>query len=241
MRDIVLMTVYGNFACFTMTETKIDRVSYPVPTPSACRGMLCAVYCKPDEFWYEIVGIDVLKPIKYISVMKNEVNVKAVFKSGDIAPIDVDDKRTQRSTVYLSDVAYKITAKIHVRDSFMPGAAYKDKLHRVIWQFENRVSHGKCFWQPYMGTRECMCFFRLPNRTDVPIKESADFGIMLYDIFDPSNKVPLNTDRKAEATCVPNPTYFDAKMRNGHVVVPRYDSDRILRAGRVCFMKGGHS
>ena len=229
MNNVVEVVVYGNHACFTMPEAKIDRVSYAVPTPSACRGILCAIYCKPDEFWYEVIGIDVLKPIKYLSVKKNEVGKKASMKGDETEKINVDKERTQRNSVYLKDVAYKITARIMIRDTFQPETPLQDKIKKIRGEFEKRVRRGKCFWQPYLGTRECMCFFREPNADDVPITDSADFGIMLYDVFDPSNNVPLNTDKKATKTCVPNPMFFDAKMRNGHIDIPRYESEAILK------------
>lgn len=231
MNDKVEVVVYGNFACFTMTETKIDRVSYPVPTPSACRGILCAIYYKPSEFWYEIVSIDVLKPIRYISIKKNEVKKKISVRGGKADPIDVNEQRTQRNTVYLSDVAYKITARMVVRDTYLPGVPEQKKLNKVKSEFERRVKNGKCFWQPYLGTRECMCFFREPEETDVPINESADFGITLYDIFDPGNNIPLNTDKKAKETCVPCPSYYRPVMQNGHIEVPDYRGSQVIRTG----------
>ena len=232
MNNTVEVVVYGNTGCFTMTETKIDRVSYPAITPSAARGVLCAIYFKPSEFWYEIEGIDVLKPIRYMSVKSNEVKVKARMKNGTIEPIDVNKERTQRTTVYLVDVAYKITARMHVRDTFMPGVPVESKTKKVTEEFKRRVKGGKCFWQPYLGLRECMCFFRPPEEDDIPIKESSDFGIMLYDIFDPRNTIPLNTDKKAKVTCVPSPSYFNANMINGHIHVPPYKSNEVFKVNQ---------
>ena len=102
------VTVWGQFACFTRSDARLNRISYDVPTPSACRGILEAIYCKPDEFWYEITEIRVLKPIRHIDVKKNEVKSKMLVKNGKIDPINVDEKRTQRMTSYLADVKYTI-------------------------------------------------------------------------------------------------------------------------------------
>ena len=91
----VVVDVFGNFACFTKPYAKVERVSYDVPTPSACRGILEAIYCKPVEFYYQIKKIEVMKPVRYFSMKRNEV----YQKSADANPIVVDEKRTQRNTV----------------------------------------------------------------------------------------------------------------------------------------------
>ena len=69
----VEVTVWGKFACFTRSDARLNRISYDVPTPSACRGILEAIYCKPKEFWYEISEIRVLKPIRHIDIKKNKI------------------------------------------------------------------------------------------------------------------------------------------------------------------------
>ena len=224
MDDIVEVVVYGSFACFTRSEAKIDRVSYDIPTPSACRGMLEAIYCKPKEFWYEITGIDILRPVRHVNIMKNEVKRK--ISPSKPEPLDTDDERTQRNTVYLADVAYKITAKIHVRETGS-GIPVYDGLRKQKEEFKRRVRKGKCAWQPYLGTRECLAFFREPDAEDVPINETVDFGTVLYDIFDPENMIPLDTGPKARETCRVTVTYYNPVMKNGHIEVP--PKNQVLR------------
>ena len=58
----VRLRVKGRFACFTRPEMKVERVSYDVMTPSAARGILEAIYWKPEIRWI-VDEIDVLKPI----------------------------------------------------------------------------------------------------------------------------------------------------------------------------------
>ena len=222
------VTVWGQFACFTRSDARLNRISYDVPTPSACRGILEAIYCKPDEFWYEITEIRVLKPIRHIDVKKNEVKSKMLVKNGKIDPINVDEKRTQRMTSYLADVKYTICVNIHVRDSFLPGVPMQDKEKKIGAEFTKRVTKGKCFYQPYLGTRECMCFFApADHEDDKPIPEDRDLGIMLYDIFNPENTVPLDTGKKDESPV--SVTYYHPVMVGGVITVPEYSSKEVIK------------
>ena len=110
----ISVTVWGDLACFTSPTTKVERLTQPFPTPSAARGILSSIYCKPKEFHWEITRIEVLKPIRYISFKRNEV--KCTLSS--LEPISADDERTQRQTVFLYDVRYRITARIVPRSDF---------------------------------------------------------------------------------------------------------------------------
>ncbi len=68
----VSVKVWGALACFTRPEFKVERVSYPVMTPSAARGILEAILFKP-EFSYAITRIEVLRPLRFVSIRRNEV------------------------------------------------------------------------------------------------------------------------------------------------------------------------
>ena len=105
----ISVTVWGDLACFTSPTTKVERLSQAVPTPSAARGILSSVYAKPKEFFWMVTKIEVLKPIRYISVRRNEV--KSIL-GNNMEPISAEDERTQRQTVFLYDVRYRITAQI---------------------------------------------------------------------------------------------------------------------------------
>ena len=87
--------------------------------------------------------------------------------------------------------------------------------------FERRASKGQCFNQPYLGTRECSCSFRLVNpeaeELTAPISENRDLGIMLYDMdFEQNLKNPPAM-------------FYRAQMENGVINVPPKDSEEILR------------
>lgn len=172
--------VWGDFACFTRPEMKVERVSYDIITPSAARGILEAVFWKP-EFAWQILEIHVLKPIEHFSIQRNEV--KTIFsersarhweKTGDHFYADKD--RDQRHTRGLRNVAYLIRAKMvlqpHADDNI---AKYRD-------QFRRRVQRGQAHHHPYFGCREFSAFFGPANPNEMPIDLTEDFGRMLFDL-----------------------------------------------------------
>lgn len=211
--------VWGDIACFTRPELKVERVSYDVITPSAARAIFEAIYWKPAIRW-QITRIEVINPIRRTSVRRNEVGAVAVKK-----PIFIEEKRQQKNTLMLKDVRYRIharmvfiPARLRKAGSREPGADENPGKYNAI--FERRAARGQCFNQPYLGTRECAAFFELieseSQRTEAPIAESRDFGIMLYDL-DFSNPKDIR------------PMFYHANMENGIITVPSPDSPLILR------------
>lgn len=178
--------VRGPLACFTRPELKVERVSYPVMTPSAARGILEAVLWKPGLAW-RIERIRVLNEIKFTSFRRNEVNSKAlapairVLREGGPAPVlfaDEDRTRTQRNTVALSDVDYVIEAHIELTER----AGQDDNLTKFVDMFERRLAKGQHFHQPYLGCREFVAEIMPALDAPNPIEESRDLGLMLWDI-----------------------------------------------------------
>ncbi len=190
--------VWGEYACFTRPEMKVERVSYPVMTPSAARGVLEAIFWKP-EFKWRVREIHVLKPIRHISLMRNEVDKRV--PSRDAKPFFADESRAQRHTLALRDVAYLIYADIVLKNhADKNAAAYRD-------QFRRRVARGKCHYQPYLGCREFTAHFTEPSGDEQPIPLSDDLGRILGEIRFDSNG-------KAE------PVFFHAYLRQGVLQVP---------------------
>lgn len=212
----VTVEVWGDFACFTRPESKVERLTYPVITPSAARGILSAIYSKPVEFYWQIKKIEVLKPIKYISFQRNEVINSKV--GNQYKPTIVEENRTQRQSVVLKDVRYRITAEIVKRDEF------KGTEEQLYNQAIRRIKGGKCFFQPSLGTREFVCYFDEPTDAK-PISEDLDLGLMLYDVFDLHK---FKVTKKAE----PYVTLFKAYMKNGVIEVPDFDSELVLKPER---------
>jgi CRISPR-associated protein Cas5d len=190
--------VWGEYACFTRPEMKVERVSYPVMTPSAARGVLEAIFWKP-EFEWRVREIHVLKLIRHISILRNEVDKR--IPTRDAKPFFADESRAQRHTLALRDVAYIIYADIVLRDHADKDiAAYRD-------QFQRRVQRGDCFYQPYLGCREFTAYFAEPTGYEQPIPVSDDLGRML-------GEMRFYPDGKAE------PVFFHASLRQGVLQVP---------------------
>jgi len=203
----VEVKVWGDFACFTRPEMKVERVSYPVMTPSAARGVLEAIFWKP-EFTWSVREIAVLEPISYFSILRNEVNSRAseraargwADKGGGFF---ASDDRAQRNTLALRDVAYIIRADIITRSAERGlEAKYRD-------QFRRRVARGQCFAQPYLGTREFTASFAEPTDEDQPQPLTMSLGRMLHDL----HYLP-GGNGAAE------PVFFDARLENGLLRVP---------------------
>lgn len=225
------LEVWGDNACFTRPELKVERVSYDVITPSAARAIFQAIFWKPAIKW-EITKIEVLNPIKWESIRRNEVGATASVQKP--SPIFIEDKRQPRNTLMLKDVKYRLWAKL----VFIPKWKRNDSKNPLIdseeqemlrkdenpakynAMFQRRASKGQCFTQPYLGTREFAASFRLVDpeneQLQPAIDENRNLGIMLYDM-DYTNPKDIT------------PMFFRAEMNNGVIIVPPYNSTEILR------------
>lgn len=216
--------MWGDFACFTRPEFKVERMSYDIITPSAARAIFESILFKKYAMRWQITKIEVLNPIKWISIKKNEVGALAGRK-----PILIEEKRQQRNNLMLRDVHYRIWAKlIFIPVSARPKAAFAkhepDKSEnpmKYYEMFERRASQGQCFRQPYFGTRECAAFWRLVDtgkKTLTPaLNEDKDLGFMLYD---------MDYDRNPDK---PDPMFYHAEMKQGVIIVPEKNSREVLK------------
>lgn len=205
--------VWGEFACFTRPEMKVERVSYPVLTPSAARGICESILWKPEFVW-RIQEIWVLKPIHYFSILRNEINSRqsqraALSWQREGGGYDATADRAQRHTLALRDVAYVIRAQIIIK----PGvdadpAKYRD-------QFRRRVSNGRCFAQPFLGCREFTAHFAPTDGTEQPIDLTDDLGPLLLDL----DYAPDQSGRG-------KPRFFNATLEQGIVRVPAFQRSR---------------
>jgi len=232
--------VWGELACFTRPEMKVERFSYPVITPSAARGIFDAIYwegirdthrIKPYFHW-QIERIEVLEMPRYIALRRNEVKGKvpraaSQWMNGTEYPeplwADSDDEttgRTQRQTMALKDVRYRLTAKIIPKAQFA-GPEYYNKFNRM---FERRARHGQCFQQPFFGCREFPAFFEYVQPQETrrpPAPFDQHIGWMLYDVFDLRREVVK--DGK------PFISLFEATVINGVLEVPDFESDKVRK------------
>lgn len=212
----ITMEVWGDFACFSPPWGKVERMTYPFPTPSAARGILSSIYSKPAEFYWQVNRIEVLRPIRYISFKRNEVKSKISTNY-----LYTDDDRTQRQTVALQDVHYRIAASI------VPRADFSGSQQQLKEQALRRIRHGACFLQPSLGLREFTAYFSESDGQAQPIQETLDAGLMVYDIFDLHDYALRKKAR-------PKLSLFHAVMENGVILVPPYDSPEVLKGGTIC-------
>lgn len=227
MREFVLET-WGDFACFTRPETKVERFSYPVITPSAARGVLDAIYAKPLEFCWRIDKIEVLNPIKFIPLKRNEVKDRMpsisesiINKGGEFPIIIADDTgndqkgRTQRQTIALKDVRYRIHAHI------LPRRGFEKCLAAIEDQANRRITKGKCYYQPYFGCREFVAYFEFAEGGKPAIEDCLDIGFMVYDVY--------NLDKVIVDKAPPFISLFKAELKNGILEIPHWDSELVKK------------
>jgi CRISPR-associated protein Cas5d len=242
MKDWCL-EVWGDYACFTRPEMKVERVSYDVITPSAARAIYEAILWKPAIRWH-ISKIEVLNPIKWISVRRNEVGKTMTGptqahlsgKSGAPMGFFVEDTRQQRAGLFLRNVRYRLYARFE----FIPPGERKQNIavSPELWadaqeetqfvradekeakyaaMFERRAKKGQCFHRPYLGCREFACNFTLVDPVaspSTPIAETRDLGFMLYDM---NFEIPSD----------PQPMFFRAVIKDGVVSVPARNSEEV--------------
>lgn len=233
------LEVWGDYACFTRPEMKVERVSYDVMTPSAARAIFESILWKPAIRW-NITKIEVLNPIEWISVRRNEVGkiIPAPTEKqmsgvlGVPMGLFIEDERQQRAGLFLRDVRYRI----HGYFDFISPQKRKENAPKeeAIWadesektersrddeteakyaaMFERRAKRGQCFHRPYLGCREFACDFRLIFNTNedpsTPISVTRDLGYMLYDM---DFECDVNN---------PKPLFFRAKLDKGIVNTDR--------------------
>ncbi|MDR2507436.1 MAG: type I-C CRISPR-associated protein Cas5c [Candidatus Accumulibacter sp.] len=233
------LEVAGDFACFTRPEMKVERVSYDVITPSAARAIFEAILWKPAICW-RVTRIEVLNPIRWSSIRRNEVAKVASPQSKGIL---IEDARRQRAGLILRDVKYRIFAEFEFipvekrsevlnpapewltddeeKELYRQAEARPDeKEAKYAAMFDRRASKGQHFAQPYLGCREFACSVRLVKDAKAepvkPIPDSRDLGFMLYDMdySDPKDIKPM---------------FFRANMVNGVIAVPDADSREVLK------------
>lgn len=211
----VKLRVWGDYACFTRPEMKVERVSYDVMTPSAARGILEAIHWKPAIVW-KIDKIHVINPIRFDNIRRNELankiseqKIKQAMSGKEVELYQViTEERQQRASMILKDVEYIIEAHFEMTEK--AGAEDNEAKHLDI--ATRRMKTGQSFHQPYFGCREFPVNFELiENDADIPksfyIGETKDLGWMLWDIDFKNNMMPkffraemingiINTDEK---------------------------------------------
>lgn len=210
------LRIWGDLACFTRPEMKVERVSYDVITPSAARGVFEAIYWKPEICWV-VDRIHVLAPIRFTNIRRNEVRQKIPATSARSAMkagkgklgfyADDGDNRQQRASTILRDVDYVVEAHFELRSDV-------DTLQKHSEMFKRRAGKGQYFHHPYLGCREFPANFELLER-EIPVSVvgAKDLGFVLHDI-----------DFDDEMT----PHFFRAEMKNGIIDVPKFQAKEVV-------------
>lgn len=229
----IILEVSGEYALFSRAEMKVERVSYDVMTPSAARGLLEAIYWKPQIRWV-IDRIHVLKPIRFTNIRRNEIDAKISIKGrsgvnavmasgkGELG-IAVDEHRQQRASLLLRDVHYLIEAHFDILDPRFerggPELPANDVAGKHLDMFNRRARNGQVFHQPYLGCREFPAQFRLVEpgeprpQPDDSLRGERDLGFMLHDI-------EFDQDTRTKAVRSATPHFFRAHMVDGVIDVP---------------------
>lgn len=239
----IKLKVWGELAAFNRPEMKVERVSYDVITPSAARGILEAIYWKPQMQWV-IDCIHVLAPIRFTHVRRNEISKKIspggkvgkAMKEGEGALgicVDGEKVRQQRAAMVLRDVRYVIEGHVVVLD---PGDGEGGTLvvpeAKHLEMFKRRARKGQYFHHPYLGCREFPADFELVDEVDEPCPEELraeqpkDLGFMLHDIKfveDPQGAIVESSRGKRLRA---EPRFFRAQMKDGVIQVPPLDQAR---------------
>lgn len=218
----IRLKVWGDNACFTRPEFKVERVSYDVMTPSAARGILEAIHWKPAIRWI-IDAIHVLKPIRFQNIRRNEVGskispskVKSAMKRSSLADLNllVDKDRQQRASAILVAPAYVIEAHFVLTNK----AGEEDNEGKHLDIFKRRAMRGQCFHQPCLGVREFVAYFKLLEDSEqIPktIPVDQDLGFILFDIdHGKAGNLPM---------------FFRAVMEQGVIKIPSPNSPEVRR------------
>ena len=208
----IKLRVWGDYACFTRPEMKVERVSYDVITPSAARGILEAIHWKPAIRWV-VDKIHVLRPIVFDNVRRNEVSSRISKINPDSAMrdkkplyflVDEGKNRQQRATTLLRNVEYVIEAHFELTDK----AGLSDNEGKHLDTFNRRARNGQFFHQPCLGCREFPAFFALVEG-EAPAScyagERRELGYMLLDMDFENSMTPL---------------FFKAVMQDGIITPP---------------------
>ncbi len=218
----VAVKFWGDLACFTRPEFKVERVSYPMMTPAAARGALEAIFWKPEMRW-EVREIWLLEPVKQIAIMRNELSDRQSVQGRSGKPIFIEDqnRRQQRTSLFIKNPTYLVLADIRLKSTTQH---HKQK---YVEQFKRRLLKGECQHQPYLGTRECSAYFTEASDTEKPVADNIAIGQMFFDTAycrsEERRELTVIEHDNGQArivSCYAQPLYFEAEVVQGVLRVP---------------------
>jgi CRISPR-associated protein Cas5d len=229
-----VLEVWGDFACFTQPAFKVERFSYPIITPAAARSIFRAIYWKPNFIW-QVRRVEMLNMPRYVALRRNEIKGRAPSEkvilswakgNTEVTPIIANDPsstkgRTQRQTMALIDVRYRLHAEIH------PWPEHVDAVDKIEEQFIRRARKGQCIFQPSFGLREFVAYFAYIGKSfesslSRGVDYNSDLGLMSYDTFDLSKPGNCYSQKMHSV--------FHACIKNGVMDVPLYSSNSVIKS-----------
>lgn len=252
-RSTHVIEVWGDFACFSRPELKVERWSYPCPTPSAARGIFDAIYAKPhctdptkSEFRWQVTKIEILSMPTYIALRRNEVKDRMELGTeteplkyidswirGDSwpEPIWADADREAAGTDVKGRTQRQTMAirepRYRLHACILPWPGFERRQTAFDEQFHRRASHGKCFHQPALGCREFVAFFRVVDDLRQAQRDKPPVSLdqeVGFMVYD-------IFDQSAPQTCTSPPfiTLFHARICGGVLAVPDFCSNAVCK------------
>ncbi len=221
----IRLKVRGDYACFTRPDLKVERFSYPCMTPSAARGILSAILWKPEFKWW-VEKIEVLNPIVYMNVKRNEIKNR---QTG--TPLYIEDVHTPRNSIILKDVCYIIEASIYQETMDI-----KNPPKKYYEMFIRRVNKGQCYRQPYLGQREYSLDFCLANDEDKLLDTTMPIGSMFFDMIYDKNAIPTPMyfyDVAIQGGVLTCPDECNVALMSSYDVLPNRDDETKLRMAHL--------
>jgi CRISPR-associated protein Cas5d len=238
MKSPIIIEISGDYALFSRPEMKVERVSYDVITPSAARGVLEAIYWKPQIRW-RIDKITVINPVRFTNIRRNEISKKATNPKADLVKdgghdqlgVMIEENRQQRASMLLKDVRYVVHASVEILDSKLdrngPEMPHNKAAGKHLDMFKRRARKGQVFQQPYLGCREFPATFKLhETEEELPQSDSSfdgekDLGFMLHDIV-------FDQDAKTKIVKSTTPHFYRAIMVDGVIEVPAFNPENTV-------------
>lgn len=239
MANPIDIRVWGDYACFTRPEFKVERVSYPVITPSAARGVLEAIYWKP-QFRYRIQTIGILSQGSQFALLRNEIKSRqreiSKNKSAKEQYLVAEDDRAQRTSLVLQNVCYRIIARIELCNG-------ETNIGKHLASFRRRAERGECYHRPYLGCREFTADFEPATDADEPNRNlELPIGTMLLDTayirdsewYDahPENCLEFwshDEDEPRQVKGYAKRLFFHAVVKDGWLNIPQEKYDELAR------------